>query len=295
MERVTLASGIELDTLDVGPRDAPVLIFLHGFPESHRTWRHQIAHLSDRYRCIAPDQRGYGGSSKPPEVASYTPDHLTADVFQLAEALGVERFTVVGHDWGGAIAWGVAALGQLSRRVTRAVILNAPHPTVFQRLLWLDPAQRRASQYTRAFRDPANDDLVRDYGLGALIFKAIEWQRPMPPQDPEVQEANLAQWRDPTTAFAMLNWYRASPLVTPALDEPYELPSEARQVLPALTIPTLVIWGMEDEALLPANLDDLDRVVEDLRVVKVPDAGHFVTWEAPETVNAAMTEFLAAT
>jgi pimeloyl-ACP methyl ester carboxylesterase len=295
MERVTLASGIELDTLDVGPRDAPVLIFLHGFPESHRTWRHQIAHLSDRYRCIAPDQRGYGGSSKPPEVASYTPDHLTADVFQLAEALGVERFTVVGHDWGGAIAWGVAALGQLSRRVTRAVILNAPHPTVFQRLLWLDPAQRRASQYTRAFRDPANDDLVRDYGLGALIFKAIEWQRPMPPQDPEVQEANLAQWRDPATAFAMLNWYRASLLVTPALDEPYELPSEARQVLPALTIPTLVIWGMEDEALLPANLDDLDRVVEDLRVVKVPDAGHFVTWEAPETVNAAMTEFLAAT
>jgi pimeloyl-ACP methyl ester carboxylesterase len=295
MERVTLASGIELDTLDVGPRDAPVLVFLHGFPESHRTWRHQIAHLSDRYRCIAPDQRGYGGSSKPPEVASYTPDHLTADVFQLAEALGVERFTVVGHDWGGAIAWGVAALGQLSRRVTRAVILNAPHPTVFQRLLWLDPAQRRASQYTRAFRDPANDDLVRDYGLGALIFKAIEWQRPMPPQDPEVQEANLAQWRDPATAFAMLNWYRASLLVTPALDEPYELPSEARQVLPALTIPTLVIWGMEDEALLPANLDDLDRVVEDLRVVKVPDAGHFVTWEAPETVNAAMTEFLAAT
>ncbi|WP_375246520.1 alpha/beta fold hydrolase, partial [Qipengyuania pacifica] len=105
-KRIALGNGIELDVVDEGPRDAPVLIFLHGFPESHRTWRHQIAHFSDRFRCIAPDQRGYRGSSKPQAVADYTPDKLVGDIFLLAAALGVRDFTIVGHDWGGAIAWG---------------------------------------------------------------------------------------------------------------------------------------------------------------------------------------------
>ena len=112
LQRVRLASGIELEVLDVGPRDAAVLVFLHGFPESYRTWRHQVAHLSDRYRCIAPNQRGYGGSSKPRDVADYAPGKLIGDVFQLADALGIGEFTILGHDWGGALAWGVALLGQ---------------------------------------------------------------------------------------------------------------------------------------------------------------------------------------
>jgi len=123
-QRVTLASGIELDVVDVGPRNAPALIFLHGFPESHRTWRHQIAHFSDCFRCIAPDQRGYRGSSKPQEVDAYTPDKLVGDVFALADALGIDKFTIVGHDWGGAIAWGVAYWGQANGRVTRAISSN---------------------------------------------------------------------------------------------------------------------------------------------------------------------------
>jgi pimeloyl-ACP methyl ester carboxylesterase len=295
MDRIRLSSGIELDTLDVGPRDAPALVFLHGFPENHQAWRHQVAHFSDRYRCIAPDQRGYAGSSKPAEVAAYSPDHLVADVFQLTEALGIDRFTVVGHDWGGVIAWGVAAFGQMWGRVSRAVILNAPHPNVFQRLLWLDPEQRRASQYTRVFRDPGNDEIVRDYGLGGLIIKALDWRRPMPAQEPEVVELQRAQWRDRETAMAMLAWYRASLVTTPALDEPYALPADHRPMLPEIAIPTLVIWGMLDEALLPANLKGLDQWAEDLTVVEVPDSGHFVAWEAPDAVNAAMDAFLART
>src|SRR3546814_2652251 len=106
-----------------------------------RSWRHQLPHFSDRFRCIAPDQRGYRGSSKPRDAADYTPDKLIADIFALADALGVGEFTVVGHDWGGAIAWGVALGGQpgglhpqWAGRVTRAVIANAPHPAIFQRL-----------------------------------------------------------------------------------------------------------------------------------------------------------------
>ena len=110
-KRVVLANGIELDVVDEGPRDAPVLIFLHGFPESHRTWRNQIPHFSGRFRCIAPDQRGYRGSSKPQEVEAFTPDKLVGDVFLLADALGVETFTIVGHDWGGAIGAGLAVIG----------------------------------------------------------------------------------------------------------------------------------------------------------------------------------------
>lgn len=293
--RITLASGIELDVVDTGPRDAPALIFLHGFPESHRTWRHQIAHFSDRFRCIAPDQRGYRGSSKPQEVSAYTPDKLIGDVFQLADALGVERFTIVGHDWGGAIAWGVALFGQATGRVTRAVIANAPHPGVFQKLLWTHAGQRASSQYMRAFRDPANDALVRDHGLAAMLLKAFG-DRPMNlAMEEEERNALLADWQDRDAAFGMLNWYRASPMDVPPIEAPYAVPDGAAQAVPKLNVPTLVVWAMDDLALPPANLDGLEDHVADLTIAKVPDCGHFVPWEAPEQVNSAMEEFLART
>ena len=293
MLRVTLANGIELDVLDTGPRDAPVLIFLHGFPESHRTWRHQIAHLSGRYRCVAPDQRGYRGSSKPQDVASYTPDKLIGDVFLLADALGVAHFTVIGHDWGGAIAWGVALGGQMNRRVTRAVIMNAPHPVTFQKLLYLDAQQRASSQYMRLFRDPASDGLVHEHGLAALLIKAFEGKLGSTPQPAEAA-ALMADWAVTDAAFGMLNWYRASPMDVPPMDAPFALPaSYAPPPLPSLSIPTLVIWALDDIALPPANLDGLEELVTDLTLVKVPGCGHFVPWEAPAAVNAALDDFLA--
>ena len=302
MIRVTLANGIELDVLDVGPtqvgvHDGPVLIFLHGFPESHRTWRHQIAHLSGRFRCIAPDQRGYRGSSKPQDVASYTPDKLIGDIFQLALALGVTEFTVVGHDWGGAIAWGVALLGQgggaTGVRVTRAVIMNAPHPITFQKLLYLDAQQRASSQYMRLFRDPTSDALVREHGLAALLIKAFEGKLGSTPE-PEEAAALMADWAETDAAFGMLNWYRASPMDVPPMEAPFALPaSYAPPPLPPLSIPTLVIWALDDVALPPANLDGLDKLVTDLTLVKVPGCGHFVPWEAPQAVNAALDAFLS--
>ena len=224
-QHIKLANGIELDVVDTGPRDAPVLIFLHGFPESHRTWRHQIAHFSGRYRCIAPDQRGYRGSSAPQDVASYTPDKLIGDVFQMADALGVGKFTIVGHDWGGAIAWGTALGGQINGRVTRAVVANAPHPAIFQKLLFLDPAQRASSQYIRAFRDPENDALVREHGLIGILLKVVKWDRPSRMEQDE-RDALLKDWSNPDTAMAMLNWYRGSPIEVPPMDAPFELPAD---------------------------------------------------------------------
>lgn len=298
-KRVKLANGIELDVVDEGPKmqnggDAPVLIFLHGFPESHRTWRHQIAHFSDRFRCIAPDQRGYRGSSKPQEVEAYTPDKLIGDIFLLADALGVDKFTIVGHDWGGAIAWGVALSGQHTR-VTRAVIANAPHPALFQRLLYTNAHQRESSQYIRAFRDPANDQLVRDHGLSGLLMKAVKWDRPSA-MEPDERDALLEDWKNTEAAFGMLNYYRASPMVVPTMDEPFALPEEwTPPPLPKLTIPTLVIWALDDLALPPENIEGLEELVDPLTIVKVPDCGHFVPWEAPEKVNQAMEGFFAET
>lgn len=295
--RIKLASGIELDYVDEGPRDGAALIFLHGFPESHRTWRHQIAHLKDRFRCVAPDQRGYRGSSKPQDVASYTPDKLIGDVFQLADALGIDKFTIVGHDWGGAIAWGVALTGQMNGRVTRAVIANAPHPIGFSRLVWLNRHQRESSQYMRTFRDTANDQLIRDHGLGGMLAKAFEGRlQTEDKMEPEERAQLLRDWENREAAFAMINWYRASPMYVPEMDEPCEIPADrAPPALPPLTIPTLVIWALEDHALPPENLEGLEEMVTDMTLVKVPDCGHFVPWEAPDAVNAALDQFLSRT
>ncbi len=294
--RVTLANGIELDVVDTGPRDAPVLLFLHGFPDSHRTWRHQIAHLSGRFRCIAPDQRGYRGSSKPKGVESYTPDKLIGDVFQLADALGIGPFTVVGHDWGGAIAWGVAIMGQLNGRVTRAVVMNAPHPVIFPKLLYTNRQQRQASQYFRVFRDPASDELVEQFGLGGVLLKAFGEVPENPKMDPAERAALMEDYANREAAIAMLNWYRASPMDVLDMDAPYALPAGYQPpALPKLTIPTLVVWAMEDIALPAANLDGLDEVIADLTLMQVPGCGHFVQWEAPGEVNAALDAFLART
>lgn len=292
LKRVALPNGIHLNVVDEGPVDAPVLIFLHGFPESHRTWRHQIAHFSDRFRCIAPDQRGYRGSSKPQAVEAYTPDKLIGDIFLLADALGIGSFSIVGHDWGGALAWGVALGGQ-HLRVNKAIIANAPHPAIFQKLLYTHPVQREASQYIRGFRDPANDALVKEHGLTALLLKEVKWDRPSA-MEPNERDALLLDWQNRDAAFGMLNYYRASPIDVPTMDAPFEVPAGyTPPMLPKLTIPTLVIWALDDLALPPENLEGLEEIIDPLTIVRVPDCGHFVPWEAPDAVNAAMEAFLA--
>ena len=288
-----------MDAYTAGDPANPAIIFLHGFPESHRTWRHQIAHFADRYFCIAPDQRGYRGTSKPQDAAAYTADKLTADIFALADALGVQEFTIAGHDWGGAIAWSVALSGQLggfnpawAGRVPRAIIANAPHPYIFQRLLVTDTEQRAASQYIRAFRDPANDNLIREKGLTGLLLETIKWDKPSG-MEPKERAALLADWEDRDACFGMLNWYRASALYVPAMDEDAVIPPFASGDFPKLNIPTLVVWAMDDLALPPSNIDGIEALVPNVVIEPVYDCGHFVIWEKPIAVNAAMEKFLA--
>jgi pimeloyl-ACP methyl ester carboxylesterase len=223
---------------------------------------------------------------------------LTADIFALADALGVQEFIIAGHDWGGAIAWSVALNGQpggfnpaWAGRVPRAIIANAPHPYLFQRLLITDMNQRASSQYIRAFRDPANDGLIREKGLTGLLLETIKWDKPSG-MEPDERAALLKDWEDRDACFGMLNWYRASALYVPAMDEDAEIPAFAAGDFPKLNIPTLVVWAMDDLALPPSNIDGIEKLVPDVTIEPVHDCGHFVIWEKPEDVNAAMERFI---
>ncbi|MDQ3482005.1 MAG: alpha/beta hydrolase, partial [Pseudomonadota bacterium] len=160
--RVALKTGVTLNVVLAGPADAPPVILLHGFPESHRTWREIAPRLGDRFRLIMPDQRGYAGSDKPSGKANYKTDILVDDVFALADALGVEQFALVGHDWGGAVAWG--AVLRHDPRIQRLAIVNSPHPVIFAKTLIEDSDQRAASQYINAFKAPGFERFIRIKG-----------------------------------------------------------------------------------------------------------------------------------
>ena len=290
--RISLATGVTLKVAQGGPKDGEAIVLLHGFPESHRTWRHVAPALADRYRVITPDQRGFGGSDKPEGVENYRSQETVADIFALADAYGIGRFTLVGHDWGGAIAW--AAALQAPERLDRLVIVNAPHPHIFQRTVIEDADQRAASQYIRAFRNPMMERTIDAMGLDAFFEKGFGGHVSLATIPPEERQAYLDDWGQKGALTAMLNWYRASALVVPATDEAEPRPAWNRDPFPAVAVPALVIWGMRDKALLPIQLQGLETMVDDLTIVRIEDAGHFVPWEKPEPVIAAIRDFIAA-
>lgn len=288
--RVGLSTGVTLNVAFAGPDDAPPVILLHGFPESHRTWREVAPRLQNEFRLIMPDQRGYAGSDRPQDVDAYKTDILIDDIFALADALGVDRFALVGHDWGGSIAWLAAA--RRDPRLERLAIVNAPHWAVFQKSLIEDEAQRRASQYITMFRNPAAEQVIEAMGLEAFFDKVIGHADLANFPESEKRQY-LAEWAQPGALTAMLNWYRASALVVPPPGITVPLPDALLSLSTKIDIPTLVIWGMRDTALLPVQLDGLDPVVAHLEVVRIADAGHFAPWEAPDAVAGALRGFLA--
>ena len=287
--RIALSTGVTLNVASAGPKDGDPIIFLHGFPESHRTWRYQFDALSAKHYCLAPDQRGFAKSDKPEGVEHYRPQKMIADVIALADACDIDTFTLAGHDWGGAIAWGTA-LGHPDR-VKRLVIANAPHPLIFQKALIEDRDQRAASAYVREFRKPEHDAFVEKHGLPAFLKKTMNWQRSPALEDKE-RDIMLEDWARPGAAIAMLNWYRGSPMIVPAADEAVERPAFLDAPFPRLEMPVLVTWGMQDHALLPGQIEGLDEIIGDLTLVKI-DAGHFVPWEAPDAVTTAIEGWLA--
>jgi len=291
--RIALSTGVTLNVCVAGPPDAPPIILLHGFPESHRTWRHQVADLARDHRVVAPDQRGFGGSDKPQEVEAYETGKIVADLLALADALGVRQFTLVGHDWGGAVAW--AAALQHPVRIERLVIVNAPHPLVFQKSVIDDEGQRAASQYIRAFRSPLMETGIRAMGLGTFFDKTFGSHADLSRIEPRERQHYLDDWAQEGALTAMLNWYRAAKIEVPAMGEEAAAPLWTHLPFPHVHPPTLVVWGLKDGALLPVQLEGLHGLVNDLRIVTSATAGHFIPWEEPETVTAAIRDFLAET
>ena len=284
LQRIDLATGVSLDVQVAGDPADPPLILLHGFPESHRTWRHVLPDLARDHFVIAPDQRGYARSSKPDGVAEYTPDKIVADLIALADHFGIATFTLVGHDWGGAVSW-MAALRHPDR-ITRLVIINAPHPFIMQKTLFDDMEQREASQYITAFRNPAIEQHIDRIGLSSFFdgsfMKHTDFDRIA-----DEKPVYLDQWGQPGALTAMLNWYRASAIIVPAMDETPERPAFLDGPFPPVTQPTLVIWGIGDAALRPSQIEGLGDYVPKLTLEKV-DAGHFVPWENPDAVIKAI-------
>lgn len=290
LTRVALTTGVELDVAVAGRPGAQPLIFLHGFPESHRTWRFQIPEFARDHFVLAPDQRGYAGSSKPPEVADYSADRIVADVIALADHFGINAFTLVGHDWGGAMAWAVAMMHP--RRVKQLIICNAPHPVIFARSLYSDIDQRAASQYMRAFRDPGADDRVAAIGFPAYLKETVGGLTGSDALTEADKMAYFREWSRPGATSAMLKWYRASSMHVPAMDDPVSPPPDDGRAYPKLPMPVLVIWGTQDKALLPCQLNGLEDVIEN-RTLTTVEAGHFIPWEVPDAVNAAMRDWLS--
>lgn len=287
--RVPLATGVTLNVAFAGDPANPAVILLHGFPESHRTWREISGRLQQSFFLVMPDQRGFAGSDLPQEVEAYKADRLIDDIFALAKGFGLESFALVGHDWGGAIAWGAALRDD--RRLTRLAIINAPHPVIFQKSLIESPEQREASQYITAFRTPGFERTVEAMGFDAFFEKTFARHVDISLIPQSEKQHYIADWSQPGAFNAMLNWYRASRLIVPPIG--MNVPDAVLAALPSVKVPTLVIWGMKDLALLPIQLDGLEELVDDLAIVRLPDAGHFAPWEAGAEVAAALEPFLA--
>jgi pimeloyl-ACP methyl ester carboxylesterase len=289
--RIDLSTGVTLNVALAGDRANPAVILLHGFPESHRTWREVAPRLEEHFFLAMPDQRGFAASDLPQDLEDYRTDKLIDDIFSLAAALGLERFALVGHDWGGAIAWGAALRGD--PRVTRLAIINAPHPLIFQKSLIENEDQRAASQYINAFRTPGFEKAVEAMGFDAFFEKTFTRHTDVA-KIPEAEKRQyIADWSQPGAFTAMLNWYRAAKVIVPPPGMTVPLPDWLLGAFPKVRLPTLVIWGMKDSALLPIQLDGLDRLVEDLTIIRLPDVGHFAPWEAGDEVAGALEAFLA--
>ena len=287
--RLPLSTGITMNVALAGPVDAPPVILVHGFPESHRTWRALVPLLDDGLRLIMPDLRGFGASDKPRDVAEFTTEKLVADLFALADALEIERFALVGHDWGGAIAWAAAIGG--NKRIERLAIINSPHPAIFQRSLIDDPVQRAASQYMNAFRTPGMEAGIARMGLETFFDKSFSKHVDLASIPPDERQAYIDDWGQPGALTAMLNWYRASRILVPAPGEGAAMPDWVDHV-PKIRVPVRVIWGLDDKALLPIQLENIGEIGDDVELFPLPGVGHFAPWQAPDAVAAALLPFL---
>lgn len=273
-------NGIRLHVVQDGPADGRLLILLHGFPEFWYGWRKQIPYFADAgYRVWAPDQRGYNLSDKPRGIAAYNLDELAADVVGLIDAAGQEKAFLVGHDWGGAAAWWVAA--KYPQRVEKLVVMNAPHGAVMSKSLSRDWAQRRRSWYMFFFQLPWLPEFVsrrRNWRFltGMLLSSSIRGTF----SQADLEEYRQA-WSQPHAYTAMVNWYRAMMRAKPT--------PPPKQPVP---VPTLLLWGAQDRFLGRELAQASIKRCSQGQLIFLEDATHWLHHEQPERVNSLIHEFL---
>ena len=270
-----------------------LVLFLHGFPTFWYDWKDQLLDLGRDHHAVAPDMRGYNLSFRPVEVDQYRLQHLIADVRGLSRHLGQEKFILVGHDFGGLIAWIFAAYHP--ECVEKLVILNAPNPAVFERELRENPAQQLACGYMKLFSQPGKAEQELSQNNFAWLSRVVlEQGIAQGYRTEEDRKEYMATWSQPGALTAGLNYYRANNLCPApqnggswsALEQMPELSSLV------VTAPTLVLWGLKDKGLLAGNLSGLKRVVANLRVELFTDVGHWIAQAKAREVNAHIRDFI---
>jgi pimeloyl-ACP methyl ester carboxylesterase len=280
--------GITLQCRQAGAGRPQRVLLLHGFPEGAFIWDELMQALAPRAHLLAPDQRGYGASSAPTEVKAYRPRQLVGDIVALVERVfGGPADVLVAHDWGGAIAWNLAA--QRPDLFKRLVMVNSAHPATFVRELKGNPAQQAASLYMNELAQPGAEAQLAANGF-ARLWQVFERFGPAAWLTPELRSRYQAHWQ--RGLQGQLNWYRATP-VRPATGpddalHTLQLPDEAVTV----RVPTTLVWGLDDHALLPCLMDGLQRWVPQLRLVPVPGASHWIVHEQPALVRAEIERAL---
>ena len=295
----TLPHGITLSCRASGDKGRPVLMFLHGFPEGAFVWDAQLDYFSRSenggYRCVAPNLRGFEHSSAPDEVSAYRPKLLVQDIVALiaieTEPCGGQVAGLVAHDWGGAVAWNLA--NQLPQSMKQLVIINSPHPGTFLRELKTSPAQQAASAYMNfLIRDDAEQLLAQnDYRRLWEFLTASKTGHSAPLWlTDEVKTHYREVWNCGLRGGC--NLYRVSPMHPARPEDPAASAIELPRDMLTISLPTLVIWALDDIALPPALIVGLDEYIDDLTVRTVSDASHWIVHEQPQRVTELVASFL---
>lgn len=286
-------NGIDLDVRAMGEPKAPLILFLHGFPEYSGAWDKVLPAFAGAFHAVAPDQRGYARSSKPEGLEAYRVKQLVRDILGLGEHFSPERpFVLVAHDWGASVAYATAMAA--AARIAKLVIINGVHPGPFQRALIESDAQRQASSYMHYLRDPKAEERLSANNFEKLMGMLVRFG-PQPWLTPEKRAGYLEAWSVPGALTGMLNWYRASPLVVPKPGEAIDPATTPIQLDPQkfrVRMPHLVIWGMDDRALLPVTRATLADYCDDLTVREIPDADHWVVHQKTAQVIDLIRGFL---
>jgi pimeloyl-ACP methyl ester carboxylesterase len=290
-EQFVKVNGVRLHVVSAGK--GPLILFLHGFPEFWYEWKNQLAEFGKDHHAVAPDLRGYNLSDKPEDLDQYRMSVLVEDIRALGDRFSHhKKFVLVAHDWGGAVAWSFAIAHP--DYLEKLVIVNAPHPGVFSKLLTSDPAQQKASQYMLMFRSPAAEKTLSDNNYAGLVNAVLGAGLKNGVFTEDDKQAYIKAWSQPGALTGGLNYYRANKVGPPPPDGK-QISTGNFAVDPAalnVKVPTLVIWGEKDTALLTSNLDGLDQFVPSLTIKRIPDGTHWVIHEKAAEVNGYIRDFI---